>query len=82
LPRRPREGRVYLRYVLKLESIGSPRGRGERASALLSVPVFAALNSYFDSQLGVTGVLGIFFFFGGLTFVGLLLTIRAFFLRR
>lgn len=50
--------------------------------ALLSVPVFAALNSYFDSQLGVTGVLGIFFFFGGLTFVGLLLTIRAFFLRR
>lgn len=47
-------------------------------ASLASVPVWALLNSYADAHWGVSvaGTVVEYFIFGGLTFVGLLLSIR------
>ena len=78
-------GAFGLPYAILQVGIGAKAfRRGERWAwfVLLSVPVGAAINSYLDVTLAGVGLalaLFLFLLYGGLTLIGLLLSIRKFF---
>ena len=77
-------GAFGLPYAVLQIGVGANAFRtGERWAwfVLLSVPLGAAINSYLDATVGVPviGAVVIFFLYGGLTLIGLLLSIRRFF---